>query len=537
MSLNDESGFNDLLEYYQSNKDKPWKEWLKVDKIFPRPGKQGLVGLMTSTDAKQKTYVFKVSQYINYLVEHESTVMKSLNELSTFCPHFCRVVGNITCDIDPTKRKEGNPFIQESKYMIEKDVMLMEYLNNSYKFYNYITSEKVLEDTLYSTVKQTLLAVAIAQKKKKFTHYDLHSNNIMMKRCSKDLVFLYILDEENQFCVSTRGCYPVLIDFGFSYCQELDGGPLWPTLNHTDVGFMSDRFDPFADPKLFLVSVSDEINDVWKSKKSKRLLNITKNNYRKLKIDWDSGWDNDTKKCATDSILKLVQPYGGLSKLFKEYEYYCFDIIQTLIILPLQFQNVSNFDISYTTFLKEFNKIEHEIGTPFYCLYILKGVVDAARVVRADYIREESKDHAIGYFRQAVYERIDSVSSYCRPKTIHFERMLCSLLCLGQSMEGVLFEAMKSRMSKKQEMYDKVPLKTLEELYAVIDINIEDNYQFGDKTAVLVIDAIQERCYPLELDDEQKELMNSFSSISRGTELYRLTKQTHNLKIKKCSNK
>jgi hypothetical protein len=185
--LNEISGFNRLMTCYEQNKHRPWHEWLKLRKIFKRPGKQGLVGLMVGIEDESIVYVFKISQYINYLAEHELSVMLSLNKISGFCPHFCKVFGGIVCQIDPSKRREGNPF-ELAKHMVEKDVLLMEHLKDSYKLYNYITSKSISENVLFSAVKQTLLAVSIAQKKSKFTHYDLHSNNIMMKKCDKNLV-------------------------------------------------------------------------------------------------------------------------------------------------------------------------------------------------------------------------------------------------------------------------------------------------------------------------------------------------------------
>jgi hypothetical protein len=521
-SLNEESGFNHIVEYYEKNKHRPWNEWLEVDKIFPHPGKQGLVGLMKSKEDPTIQYVFKISQYINYLVHHELTVMDSLRDLTDYCPNFCRSVGSIICTVDPRKRKEGNPFDCDSKYKVEKEVLLTEYLHDSYKFYNYIMSEKISEDLLYSTVKQVLLGISIAQRQKNFTHYDLHSNNVMMKKCDKDLVFLYVIDENNQFCVPTYGSYPVVIDYGFAYSQELDGGPLWPTLNHTEVGFLSDRFDPIADPKLFLVTVSDEINDVRKSRRSKKMRNITKNNYANLPIDWDSGWDNDTDRCATDYVLKKISKYSKVSPLFREYEYYCMDILQTLVVMPLEKQKYDNFEISYLTFLREFTKIEKEITTPFFCLYTLKGIIDAARSVRADYCKPETRDQAVGYFRHSIQERIDSIASYCKLKDINYEKMLCGLLCYSKCLEGMLHEAMEKRISNKLEMYKKLHMDTPEELVVALEINIPHTYDFNDKTQVLVIDNIKKQCYPLDLDEQQKNELNSYDSISQGYEMYKI---------------
>lgn len=521
-SLTEESGFTKLASYYQKNQHRPWYEWLDVKTVFPRPGKQGLVGLLVAKEDPNLVYVFKVSQYINYLVQHELAVMRSLNSLADYCPHFCKAIGGILCEVDPASRKEGNPFEMNSPYIVEKEVLLMEYLHKSYKFYNYIRSDRVTEDMLYSTVKQTLIAVAIAQRKNKFTHYDLHSNNIMMKRCNRDLVFLYILDEDNQFCVSTRGCYPVIIDFGFSYVGAMDDGPLWPTLGHTEVGFMSSEFDPIADPKLFLVTVAGEIHEKRHSKRSKKLRNITKNVFGQLNIDWDSGWDQDARKSASDYVINVLSKYNDESKLFKEFDHYCIDILQTLVILPLQDQPVENIKTSYVTFIHEFAKIEKEIGTPFYCMYVLKGIVDAARTVRVDYRNKDTRKHAVDFFRHSLHERIDGVAKFCRPKDIHYERMLCALLCLARCIEGILYQHVHQRMEKKREMYKRLPLRSAEQMVSVIDINIPDTYEFNPNTTVMVMDCMKENCYTITPSNEQIKILNDTASISRGAELYQM---------------
>ncbi len=529
INLNKESGFTTLSRIYEENKHKPWKEWLEVKTIFPRPGKQGLVGLFrykgTSSEEKNIVFVFKISQYINYLSQHELAVMDTLNSISNYCPHFCRSLGLIICDTNPEKKKGGNPFVCDSKYMVEKEVLLTEYLEKSYKFYNYIKSKNVPEHVLFSTIKQTLLAIAIAQRKCDFTHYDLHSNNIMMKRCSKNLVFLYVLDEQNQFCVPTHGCYPVIIDYGFSYAKGMEGGYLWQTLNHTEVGFISDRFDQFADPKLFLVTVSGEINEERNTPNSKKLKNITKNIYSKLKIDWNSGWDDDVSDGVTYYIMEKLSKYNNnVSNLFEEYDYYCLDIIQTLIVLPIQEQKTTDLKISYSTFLNEFSKIEKEISSPFFCLYILKGIVDSARIVRNDYTNKNTRSFALDYFKVAVLERIDSVSKFCTPK-IHYEKLLCSLFCFTRGIEGLLYSGLEKRMNKKKKMYKSVPLKTPEKICAVIDLNIEDMYEFTEKTTVMVLDAVKNSCYELPLTKEQIDEINSYTSISRGPELYKYITQ------------
>ena len=546
--LGDIFGFSNLVGYYNENKHKKLNEWLDFYETFEKPGKQGLVGLFKPTKNinnedkspvsdrsinssgknRDYKYVFKISQYINYLVQHEYTVMKGLNELSPYCPHFCKVIGTLLCEVDAQSRKSGNPFQITTKYPIEKEVLLTEYIDNSYKLYNYIVSKKIHENVIYSAIKQVLMAIAIAQRKKQFTHYDLHSYNIMMKKCDENVVFLYVLDEDNQFCVPTYGHYPVIIDFGFSYIQDLDNGPAWPSMAHTDVGFMSDRFDPIADPKLFLVTVAREMRISRKNSKSNKFRRIIKNIFGNLKIDWESGWDDVEEKGASDYVTDMLNGYNKDSNIFDNYDHYCIDLIQSLIILPLEEQKYTDIEVSYKAFIKEFVKIENEIGNPFYNLYILKGIIDIAREVRVDYSSKSniSRDKALKYFRRSIYERINYVAKYCLPKDIHFEKMLCSLLCLAKNTEGILYDVITTRMKEKEREYSKLPLQTPEQIYGAIEANIQDKYIFSDKTVIFVMNSIKKDCSRLELNKKECDEINKIHSLSKGTFLYNLYKNS-----------
>jgi hypothetical protein len=517
------SNYKDLLVKYENNKNKEWSDWLLFDKIFEKPGKQGVVGLLVLKDDTKKKYVFKMSQFINYLVEHENIIMSGLKDISDFCPHFCKGFGIINCNTEPKYKKNmGNPFEIISKYPIQNKAILYEYIEDSYKFYNYIRSSKIDEDILYSTVKQVLMGLSIAQKEKNFTHYDLHSCNIMMKNCEEDVVFLYVLDEENQFCVPTYGHYPVIIDFGFSYIKDMEDSPLWTSLAHTQVGFISDRFDYVADPKLFLVTVSGEIEEKRKTKKSKKFRRIIKNVFNPLKIDWDSGWDDIKDKGAADYVTDVLEGYNERSKIFDQYSHYCIDMIQSLIILPLENQNYKNIDKAYTSFLKEWVKIEKEIGNSYYNLYILKGVIDTARKVRPDYISKQFKDRAVKEFRNDVYERINKVSKFCKPKSVNFEIMLCALLILARCTEGILYDIIESRIVDKNKEYDKLPLKSTEQIYAGIEVNIPDKYIYNKNTKVIIFDCVKKDSKIFIPEKVDIDNINDCHPLTKGTFIYDL---------------
>lgn len=522
--LNEVSGYNKLLSYYEENKNRPWQEWLSFERVFDKLGKQGLVGLFKlKNEGEKRKYVFKISQYINYLIQHESIIMKGLNDLAPYCPHFCKLVGSILCEVDPRRRKQENPFNTDAKNPIQKEVLLCEFIDKSCKLYNYIRAvDRISEDILYSTIKQVLLAIAIAQKKKRFTHYDLHSFNVMMRKCNKDVVFLYVLDKENQFVIPTYGHYPVIIDFGFSYISDMDDGPLWTSLAHTDVGFMSDRFDWVADPKLFLVTVSKEIKEKHNSKLSHKLRRVVRNIFYPLHIDWDSGWDEGEEQGAADYITKMLSDYNPGSLLFDDYEHYCVDLIQSMIILPLEEQDYSEIHKPYIIFVKEWMKLENQIMSSFYNLYILKGIVDAARHVRAAYTYQNTRLDAIRTFRHLIQKRVNEVANFCKLDSLHYEKMLCSLIILSRCMEGVLCDIVASRMAEKEHEYKKLPLQSTEQIYGAIEANIPDKYVFNKNTTVYVFDSDKENCEIYEIPDDKLEIINKVHPMARGTYLYDL---------------
>jgi len=530
--LSEISGYSELLSYYNNKKSSHWSEWLSYHTTFDKVGKQGLVGLFTlENDEIRKRIVFKLSQHIDYLIRHESVVMRGLNALSAYCPHFCKYIGEIECEVDPRIKKSGNPFdIDGITHPITKEVLLCENIDKSCKLHNLIraTEQALPENVLYSTIKQVLLAISFAQEKKKFTHYDLHSFNIMMKKCNNDVVFLYVMDKETQYCVPSLGNYPVIIDFGFSYIQDMEDGPLWVTLAHTNAGFMSDRFDWMADPKLFLTTVSREIKEKRKTEKAKVLRRVVKNMFNPLKINWETGWDDFDGISAIEHVTDLIPDNIKISQLFKDHEPYCMDLIQSLIVLPMEEQDTSSLIQSYQIFLIEWNKIENINTSAFYNLCIFKDVVDAARYVRAAYMDPSTRIDSLRTFKNMCHDAINKVAKFCNPKDIDYEKMLCSLLLFSRSMEGILYNSVKRRMEDKQKQYDKLHIQTTDQIYTTIEVNIPDEYIFNSNTTILVMDSTQNCTDIMELNEEQTKMINNITPVYRGTALYDIHKQTKN---------
>jgi hypothetical protein len=483
-------------------------------KNFSSQGKQGIAGLVS---IGEHTVAYKMSQYINHIILHESAVMDDLTSLRTFCPHFCKNVALCNVPVNGNYRKLPNPFAVSTKHPITADTLLMEYIDGK-KLYTMIKDKSISDDIIFSSIKQLLFAISVAQEKIKFTHYDLHSCNVLMKRCNPNSVSLYILDQDNQFCVPTFGYYPVVIDFGFSFSNTLQQRPIFSSLAHTDVGFMTNQFDPIADPKLLLVSISEEIKRYRSSSTAIKFRNIVRNIFSCLDIDWESGWDNYEIPGAADHILDEIEKIPVESNIFKKYPHYCIDIIQTLITLPLEKLAKSDLEVSYTIMVNEFYKIEKELSSSIYHVYIFKNIVDSARKVKTMY--STNRKEAVRIFKSDILDVIRSVADFCIPKKLHYEKLLCSLYCFANASQRILFDVIKNKNSETTQQYNELPLNTVEQIYGAIETNIEHNYKFNKSTIVNIYDSYAKSMSSISnLPTELINILNSTHPLLQGSVL------------------
>lgn len=501
--------YKENKDFYDSKKDLPISEWLSFKKSF-KSGKQGLVGLMKSKDGKK--YVFKISKYINYLVLHEESVLRSLEELSSYCPNFCKYYGVLSASVDALIRKRGNPFTVNSKYPVNKELILYEYIKGE-KFSTHIKSGNFSENCIYLTLQHLLLAIELAQRNK-FTHYDLHSENIILQTTDHDAV-LYILEDGKQLCIPTCGYIPVIIDFGFSYAEKMEDGPLYCTMAHTNIGFNCNKFDALSDPKLLLITVSKELKEYRHTDTSYDFRRLVRKIFKPLKLDWDSGWDDYGEK---DSIAdKTMQVFDGLygdSLLFEDYDHYCIDLLQSLIVLPIEKQSYSKCKKAYAVFLDQWIKIENEISNPFYNLHILRCVIDAARSVRSAYLDIESRDSCIVDFSKMVYGSINEVSKFCKPKKLNMETLLCSLLLLGKNIEGLYNKFLNTRNRRKEEAESKLKVKSVMEVYNILDKNIENKYVYTKDTKILVVDSVTKTSYTATMENITEDILEKINNTN-----------------------
>ena len=417
--------YNHITSVVKHHYDKVDNNWFKFEKKFAKEGKQGIVGLVEIDDV---LCVYKTSRHLDFQMLHEALIMSSLNDIYEYCPFFCRSYGLIKHFSDANYKKKSNPFTIETTKPIIQNTLLMEYLPCK-SLYELIKDVNISNEIILASVKQVLLAISIAQREKKFTHYDLHSCNILMCPCDRDKVNLFILDSDNQIAIPTLGYEPKIIDFGFSYAEVMQGKSLYTPLAHTGVGFMSSLHDPIADLKLFLLTVSNELKLFRSGKLISKLRIIVRNIFEPLNIDLESGWDegNESDNGATDAIMKLIDEIPHESHIFGKYNHYCIDQLHCLITLPLRSMKITDLKISYKMLTREISKIEKQVSDSFTNLYILKNIISIASKLRPQYLDKKTRKASIVTFQQNVQEFLNSILEFCNP-CINYEKLFCSLI-------------------------------------------------------------------------------------------------------------
>lgn len=507
-----------FTEYESKSSDLP--DWLEFHSSFPRTGKQGVLGLLRDPEHEKK-YVYKISQYLNYMADQEYTVMQGLNTIREFCPHFCKTYGKFKAEMIDTFRSVDNPFeYDRDDHHLQNDVLLMEHIDDCRKLYRYIKNEHITPEIIMSIVKQTLIATMIASDHLRFTHYDMHSNNVLIKKCQPNSSFFYILDENRTYLTPTFGYYPLIIDFGFSFNKNCEGKPFYGSLAHTDVGFIPSVFDQHSDFKLFLSSVSYEFKRYKRCDTSIRFRNLIRSIYQKCKVDLECGWDTRESHSISDQLLKKMKTQFRRSEFFDEQGHHVVDMLQSLIDLPLTSRYTKD-DIDDMTaiLVTEFLKIEKEVKGDFYKMYILKGIIEACVKNRSGYLDKERREDAVVEFKRDVLSCIDSVVSYCNPK-INWEKLLCAMLCLSKCMESYCYDKLKKLMAIKKSDYNTMPLRNQTEILESIDANFPSHFFFDEETEIYVWDCVEKRSYKTKLTEEMILQINQTHPFERGMILY-----------------
>lgn len=237
------------------DKMKTMREFFDYICKFGTDSAQGTAGIISTKDVKDgKKIVFKVSNCIDFSIEHESNVLDKLNDFSKYCPHFMYKYAEINLPISGTfftKPDKTLGILKDSSTLSLTPVLFTEYLSK-YTFYHAIKSYD--KNIVCSQLLQIISALKFAQDKTNLTHYDLHMDNILMRFCDTNDLNLYLFSDKIDDClvVPTYGLVPVIIDMGSSHVKD-QPRMLTSSDNYED-GLQSTSFDRLADIHHLLLS-------------------------------------------------------------------------------------------------------------------------------------------------------------------------------------------------------------------------------------------------------------------------------------------
>ena len=245
-----------LAKLSREKRIKKIKSCLEFKKIFNTTSVQGIAGLVDPVSMPDiKQVVFKLSIEINRTIEHEHYILSKLNALREYCPNFIGTLGMLPAYVNRSffeeqEHDEDTNIFDAQLNPVETNYLLLEYAGD-------IAFRHVIKYSSKATVTGVLIgvlcALQIAQNKLNFVHYDLHSDNILMKQIEEDSWFAYVI-KGKVVTYPTFGLYPVIIDMGSSHVQGINEHLNRTSICHYHRGLQSNKYDKLNDVHHFLLS-------------------------------------------------------------------------------------------------------------------------------------------------------------------------------------------------------------------------------------------------------------------------------------------
>ena len=524
INLHDISGTKKIKESIEKNIN-----CLKFKCFFKNQGNQGLTGVYEIEDIND-CCVFKIPTLGNYTISHESIVLESLYSLTSYCINFPIYINSYEQELDNDYYNKRNPFARSKKKGRNIQILLAEYIK-SVKLRRFISDPRVSNNMIFSAINQVMYALMISQYKKKLTHYDLHSSNVMIKNCDKNIVFVYIFKDssgaERWECIPSDGVCAVIIDFGYSYVQDNDSKPLYASMEYLDLGYTSNYFDEYIDMQKFLISISMD----FKNTNGRRCVGNLRKKIKKIfhTADHTTGWESHGE-CRQKMHKILSSPLEKKTILEKNKDLFI-ENIQTLIDLPLcctdKKENIiKDTRMAFEIFINEWIKIENEIRYDIDCLSILEGIIKSVRQLKLMYeSKGGDRKKAIRSFRAAVYTEIEKVAELCSPKNIEFELLFCSILFMSRGLLYVLHK--KYLKIKKTRAAERNNISAYQ-IHSLIKENIPIEYTYTTSTNFLIMDSIQEKCFNYTFENHTDIVsMNETSKYEKGLLFKQIFNRTH----------
>lgn len=513
-----------------------------------KPGKQGMVGVISSSSDDDKNVVYKFSSLLNMNGAHEYIIINSLKPLRAVCPYF-PTNAELSCHMIDSSYSDSactNPFEITSKHRIVCDVCISEYVDSARKLTAFIEHPDVVHESIVtSLLKQTLMGVLMAHTFNGFTHYDLHSENILVQKCPYDDVYMWFNPVTGvPYVVPSLGYIPRIIDYGFSYSDDVKGNVHTAPLDFMKEGYMSFRSDPFADFRILLTSTMD---DLYYYRRGDQLFStqrgIVKRLFRDVNMDWSSGWLKDVKACAVKYIYEMCSTCKLKDTIFAsptidEHFYAILDLLQLGINVPVtsdphadkkEMADVfSEFLVGMREFVYHFRKLEGMFESnvdrdredyyepnPVMGLYIIRASMRAVLVTRSEYKGPNQSPDAVRRFRNELHDDIRRAGVIHKLPKINYEKYMVSFHVMSSALHSLLYREIQYRERYIKHQYSRIPVNDSHDIFYIFNHYLNIPYTYvPEKTRVILMDPSEGNSKFYTLDPSECDMVNSPDSVT-----------------------
>lgn len=503
-----------------SQKMREIRNSMKFVRSFATKGVQGIVGFV-KIDKDDSPIVFKTSVDINRSVEHEYKVLESLSDMRRYCPHFVRSIGMIELPVatDFISDSYNNSLLDENDETLPRSVMFMEYVNKL-PFYK-LCRDSHNKNIIISQILQVLIALEMAQVKKNFTHYDLHTSNVLVQMCEKNSIFVYRIGDK-KYAIPTYGFFPLIIDTGISHAKCNEGEYMMSNTDNYDHGFQTTVYDRLNDVHHFLLATFYYIevdSDGFDS-----LSNKLKIIFRHLPVMRKSGWKklpNDLCDIIISSIKKDCRVYKKF-EMFDEYDKASLEILNGLIKLPIKNHGESskNFGECFTAFMEEYHSlVDIDDFSDYDILFVLRTIVDCINKYRDQYMSVRETSSIVESFRNEFKKLVSEVLPHNVNYDINYEKLLVSGIVFSERLETNYYEMIEENKSLIDRVYEKTLVKSPIDMVCYIGRNMTPHFNIDNETVVYYWDANTENCKKTNCRSLTRESINRINRcnfVDRG---------------------
>lgn len=511
--------------------------WCNVNKfLHTSEDRLSTVGSGYLHNNKDINFIWKVCESWDYTIFAEYNIMKRLEEMFEWNPHFVRAYKLVELPIHPSfshEPKKYVPFNSKNKLedatvkrMCKNQFLLMEELCDHLSVYDYFYMVNDRKDgnkvnnILCSIIMQTLISNYNANKYCDFTHYDFHTSNILMEE-TDDNFRLYISEDFTHF-VKTYGLTIVAIDTGYSYADVLSNkseetnNTIDTCITNFHTGYTPICSNVNHDFRTFLLNIAwDYPKDSSETKNMRNNINdlVTKW-YKNKHIDMKTGW----LKMNRDKIFVLKKYINDITKLCSkksvlyDYSVQCFDVLSHLLRLPFKEHseepiNMKLHSEKFSNLYNAFIRIENKCGTSStFKKFVWKNVVHIYKMSNIDTFESNLKVFLDEY--EIVVNEFNYMSLYNGFKEyipLYEHAVVKAFECINKQNETDF-----AKVPKPVEI-----IKQMEKLF-------NPNFELRRDDIVFVYDSIKRRKSVIEIPSDKLDEFNSLNHANKTEYLLKL---------------